>query len=358
MAMKTNLPTPSTLVDQAAHWLARIDAGLDAGGQKEFQQWLGSSPDHQAAWEDVSAPWEGLDQARADGYAPEMLAELARREQKRKWSRRRNWIGLAAAAAVAVSITAGLDHRSTPAAPVPTYAPVAADETASAAESRIKLVTIPSAVVLRPEQRRLDDGSVVELNERALLSVNYTPERREVRLISGTAHFTVAHNPDRPFIVQAGAVAVRAVGTAFAVEPSDTAADVLVTEGRVGVARTVDETSTDEPLLVPAGGRVLMSYQPGETPTVEMLNPEEMARRLQWRAPRLQLHGATLPEVVALLNQLNDTQMMIADPSLEPLRFSGVFRADNAAGFVRMLENDHGVAITYNGENTIVLRRR
>jgi transmembrane sensor len=356
--MKSHTPPPFTLVEQAADWLARNDTGLDAGEQAAFQEWLESSPAHRAAWEEVSAPWVGLDQARADGFAPEMLAELARRQQRRKWSRRKIWIGLAAAAAVAVSLTAGLYRNAAQLVTAPVQPTVAAVESVPVGESRTRLVTTPSVLVLQPEQRQLDDGTVVELSERALLSVNFTPERREVRLISGTAHFTVAHNPDRPFIVQTGAVAVRAVGTAFAVERSDTAADVLVTEGRVGVARTVDGISADEPLLVPAGGRLLMSYQPGDTPVVEMLNPEEMARRLQWRAPRLQLHGAALPEVVTLLNRFNHTQMTIADPTLEQLRFSGVFRADNAAGFVRMLESDHRVAITYNGENTIVLRRR
>lgn len=350
--------SPDSPLEAAALWLARTDAGLSAAEKAEFQHWLEAAPAHAAAWAEVQEPWQSLDRARLHGHAPDMLEELNRRAKKRT-ARRRVWIGFAAAAVIAISLTAGLYQTSEPVLQPGVDGPVAAAEKPSAvAEPKIKPTTYPSALVLRPEQRRLDDGSVVELSEHALLSVNYTAERREVRLISGTAHFTVAHNPDRPFLVQAGAVEVRAVGTAFAVERSEQAADVLVTEGRVGVARTVEAEEAEAPLLVDAGGRVLMSYQADEVPHVEILSAEEMARRLQWRTPRLQLRGATLVEVVALLNQLNHTQMTIGDPDLEQLRFSGVFRADNAAGFVRLLENDHGVAVTYNGENKIVLHRK
>ncbi len=350
-----DLAPDQALLDTAAEWLARHDVGLSAAEEAEFQAWLADDPAQAQAWAEVCEPWEKLDDARADGMADWMLIELGRRERQR--DRRRQvvlWGGLAAAAAL--TLTAWVSLR--PAAP---EAPVIEREAEPVMVASTAAVPAPTAkaVILRPEQRVLEDGTVVELDGDALLSVSFTAKQRVVRLISGTAHFEVFHDANRPFFVRAGAVTVRAVGTAFAVERTDEAADVLVTEGRVGVARSESETEIPDPLLVGAGGRVLMSYDPADgIPPVEILSPAEMASRLQWRVPRLQLRGASLVQVVEMLNGLNRVRLRIADPALEQLRFSGLFRADNAAGFVSMLQGNYGVKVSYDENETIVLSRR
>ncbi len=83
----------------------------------------------------------------------------------------------------------------------------------------------------------LADGSVAELNASSEIKVNYTPADRRVQLVRGEAHFTVAKNKERPFWVQAGTVKVRAVGTAFDVRITEREIDVLVTEGKVTLAK-------------------------------------------------------------------------------------------------------------------------
>ncbi|MGH7956064.1 MAG: iron-containing alcohol dehydrogenase, partial [Opitutaceae bacterium] len=76
-------------------------------------------------------------------------------------------------------------------------------------------------------------GSVVELNVDADILVDFSPVRRAVRLVRGEAHFTVATDAARPFVVSAGGVEVRAVGTGFAVHFAPQEIAVLVTEGQV-----------------------------------------------------------------------------------------------------------------------------
>ncbi|MFZ9682787.1 MAG: FecR family protein [Cephaloticoccus sp.] len=349
-----DLALDQALLDTAAAWLARHDAGLSPAAEAEFQQWLAADPGHARAWAEVCAPWEKLDEARADGMADWMLIELGRRERLR--DRRRLLVRWGSLAAAAVALMTWVTLRlAAPQVPVTEREP----EPVLVAGSASEPAPTATAVILRPEQRVLEDGTVVELKGDALLSVAFTGKRRVVRLISGTAHFEVFHDASRPFIVRAGAVTVRAVGTALAVERTDEAADVLVTEGRVGVARAESEIDPPDPLLVGAGGRVLMSYDPADgIPPVEILSPAEIASRLQWRVPRLQLRGASLVQVVEMLNGLNRVQLRIADPALEQLRFSGLFRADNAAGFVSMLQGNYGVKVSYDENETIILSRR
>ncbi|MBI4626652.1 MAG: FecR domain-containing protein [Verrucomicrobia bacterium] len=54
-------------------------------------------------------------------------------------------------------------------------------------------------------------------------------------LARGKAHFTVAKNPSRPFVVSAGGGDVQAVGTVFNIRLRSEAIEVFVTEGKVQV---------------------------------------------------------------------------------------------------------------------------
>ena len=89
----------------------------------------------------------------------------------------------------------------------------------------------------------LADGSVVLLNTNSQIKVDYNNEYRNIRLLQGEAHFTVAKSAARPFRVYAGNGRVQAVGTAFSVYLKDNTVDVTVTEGKVSLA-TVNRPST------------------------------------------------------------------------------------------------------------------
>ena len=54
----------------------------------------------------------------------------------------------------------------------------------------------------------LSDGSRVAIGADSALAVNYTAASRNLQLKNGEAFFEVEHNPDRPFVVQAGRLKV------------------------------------------------------------------------------------------------------------------------------------------------------
>ncbi|MCC5024968.1 MAG: FecR domain-containing protein [Candidatus Synoicihabitans palmerolidicus] len=108
-----------------------------------------------------------------------------------------------------------------------------------------------SPVYLATQERRsvdLDDGSNLLLNRDSEIAVRFAPDQRLVDLRHGEAHFKVAHDTTRPFVVAAGGLHIQAVGTAFNVRyMADQLIEVLVTEGTVRVTRTDADA---EPLLL------------------------------------------------------------------------------------------------------------
>src|SRR6202034_3836256 len=96
----------------------------------------------------------------------------------------------------------------------------------------------------------LADGSIVSLNTNTIVETDLSRKLRQIYLRKGEAHFQVAHDRSRPFLVHAGDAVVRAVGTEFEVRlREDKHVEVLVNEGRVEVqAAPIAAANPSEPV--------------------------------------------------------------------------------------------------------------
>lgn len=326
--------------DVAAEWSRRRAAGLSAAERESLQRWLAADRRHRLALASVEGSDE-LDWALYTGNTTRVargVERLRQRRQARRWA----WSVVAACAAVvAVSVYFPWSRR----AEVPAVA-------------RMAIVT--------PERQTLPDGSTVELGEGARIAVEFLPGgRRGVRLVRGTAHFEVARDPARPFVVEVGGVQVRAVGTAFSVALDAAEVNVVVTHGRVSVDEAVPASGdtvaelTTEP--VGAGNLIVVPAGAGRLPdaaevSVRPLDEAGMLAAQAWRATRLELSGTPLAEVVAAMNRYGGVRITLADAALASVRLSGSIRTDKADKLVRILEADFGVQAEWVSAGEVRLR--
>ena len=291
-----------------------------------------------------------LDWARDTGDADRVIADLEEFLRRR----RRRRVSIAAAGLMLLVVAASLQpfYRTgiTPSTPL----------TAVAANT----------VVTRPETRTLPDGTVVQLNVGAEIEVDYAGTWRRVALRKGEAHFQVAKNPQRPFVVAVENVEVRAVGTAFSVELGTKEIEVLVTEGQVAVEspeRGATAPAAANPVAdaasttFGAGKRIVVELTPAGAAVpsrqVTTLSTTELGELLAWRVPRLEFAGTPLAQALPMFNQHGRVQLSLADPALGRLQLSGVLRADDTESLLRLLEGEFGLTgEARDGE--IVLRRR
>jgi transmembrane sensor len=332
-------PLPEPILDQAALWLARRDRGLSAAEQDDYAQWLAADPRHRAAMARHSAALERMmrlyewQPAHTRTPNPDLLAPAPRR----------GWRWPVALGAAAVLVLGGLWFSTRPAA-APRAEPVARS-------------------YLRVNERiALPDGSRIELKDGSAVVVQYSETERRVLLTGGEAHFSVWKDPVRPFVVDAGGVAVRAVGTAFNVRRGPTAVEVLVTSGRVEV-RPPETAADAAPLpLVSAGELAVVSRAPGagaERAAIKAVSADEIGRALEWQTPRLEFDETPLVTAVAEFNRLNRHQLTVGDPELHGIAIGGTFRPDNVEGFVRLLELTFRIRGEKRGDHeTVLLPRR
>ena len=332
------------LDEVAAAWLCERDEGFAPGRAEAFAAWCDADPRHAAAVRQIEATMAVLEtmpkikvplEAR---FGPLETTPAQNTFFRSPLFRRLRSLGLAAAVVLVVAgawffavRTAGHEDYSN-----------------------------PEAVARRVELR---DGSFVHLNTGCELRVDFSAGERRVRLQSGEAYFEVAHDASRPFVVVAGGVVVRAIGTAFNVRLASTDVEVLVEEGRVEVAPVIAATvAAGAPIAaapqVGAGERTRVPRADAIAPTqIERVERREMRETLAWHRQAVVLADITLEDVIARFNRRNEVQLVLADSELLGRRVGGVIFLDQVEAFVALLERGGDIVSERRGSNEIVLRR-
>lgn len=329
----------------AADWTVRIDRGLTAGEQDQYTEWLSLDPKHREAMRHYQWGWDEFDRlaglqtsshARVD---PDLLStDKIVFPENATLAKRILWASAFPVAAVLLfSFFLFFSNKKTVDIPV---------------EPAIELMA-------RIEKQVLEDGSQIELNRGAAIEVSYTSSERRIRLLKGEASFDVQKDPDRAFIVNVGDVDVRAVGTIFNVKYLDSRVDVVVTEGKVGVAH--NNLSQDEPRNFKEAilniGQMGQIHFTKDEPIIEIteLSQNDLEQLNKWRPQLLDYDSAPLSEIVSEFNRRNPVQIVLGDPSIGDLRLSSSFWSDNVEGFVRLMVSSFGMKAEWRGSREIVL---
>lgn len=202
----------------------------------------------------------------------------------------------------------------------------------------------------------LPDGSRVELGARSRITTHFSDKLRRVVIESGEAYFEVAHDKTRPFVVEAGGLTVTAVGTAFNVRRGGERVVVTVSEGRVRLAPEagaprVAQSQSKAPVEAGAGEQATYSKGDGRI-ALALADP---AVAVAWREGVLKFVQEPLDEVVADLNRYSTRQIVLADPRLGQLRYTGTVFGNRLDDWLNAVESVFPLRVTYDGPDRIVL---
>lgn len=212
------------------------------------------------------------------------------------------------------------------------------------------------------EQRAiaLDDGSVISLNARSSLRVDFSSGARDIYLKDGQALFSVAHDPARPFRVHVNGSVVQALGTKFDVRRLSERTEVAVLEGRVQVGRDLGSTSATslEKLVARTQlgeGQALSISSTGEISAPAPVDVSEMSA---WRQRRLVFRDRPLGEIVEEFQRYNATpRLLVESEELRERRFNGVFDADSPETLIAALASDDTIVIERRGKDLLIRPR-
>lgn len=335
-------------LDTASDWLLRMQSDpLTEAEVAEWLKWYDADPANRAAFERLQGTFEGLRGASAEARE-EMARKLGPRaidapaglratiRPIRSWlSHHRAWVA-AAATSLAFAVGIGV-WQYQPAEPVQT----AAFKTERA---RHQLVELP-------------DGSRVRLGARSQLFTNFTPQTRYLVLEGGEAFFDVAKDPTRPFLVQAGTVTVRAVGTEFNVRRIMDQTVVTVTEGEVVVIRGGSATNQ-------APKTSDLRLRRDEQATIAPSNAEPVVRHVAaasataWQEGRLEFVDEPLSLVIGTVNRYSTREVVIVDRTVNDLHFTGTVNGDRIDEWLAALPDIFPVSVQRAGVETVFISKR
>lgn len=224
------------------------------------------------------------------------------------------------------------------------------------------------------EQRtvRLTDGSVVYLNARSRINVDYSAAGRDVRLLDGEAIFKVESDPARPFRVHTDSAVIQAVGTQFNVYRRPEGTTVSVLEGKVRVtgsgaraggdestARGADVDIDPAAIIKPAVFNLSAGEQARISADGAIEKPAEpdVAQVIAWRERRLVFRAERLENIAAEFSRYSPQHIRPLDETARNQRITGTFDADDPESLVLFLEKLEELEVVRNGNGFMVRAR-
>ncbi len=189
----------------------------------------------------------------------------------------------------------------------------------------------------------LPDGSVVHLNTRTRISVEYNEKLRKIILHQGEALFDVSPNEARPFEVLAGNTSVLAVGTLFDVYSSEGGkTTVAVLGGKVLVEQNIRKIAIQKskPTKLTVGDQLTYDRKGYHTKTSNL----KFSRIYGWREGKLVFNSERLADVVSEINRYSKTEVVLGDSNLENNLVTGVFKMGRTDAIISAIEKLFGLA--------------
>jgi len=290
------------IVEEAAHWSARMMEPQSKAEVDEFEAWLARDPAHPRVYAEIDAVNAAVGAVPLDadiGARPPALSVSRARD---RWSSPVWRPALAAALAVLVIVTTAVFWQG---ASSPAYAAI------TNAGPAVRGV-------------RLSDGTVVWLDVDAAIGVRLTSARRDFAVRTGRVRLVPASDP-RPLHVRAGPFVIASATGRLDITKLGKAVTVAALDSPIALERT--DRVEDAPAEI---GR-------GQALTIDQAGTHTAALDPSWPVGRLQFSQTPLSKIVALANRQPGPDIILDDPVVGALRVTGVFDLRDTRRLARKL---------------------
>jgi len=325
-------------IDEAASdWTARLDRGqLTPGEQAELEAWLHGDPRRRGALLRAQAIALKSESAQALGsrFDPADFAPPAP-ANKGGISRRRTLIWTSSAVASATLIALGVGMP-------------AAGTTISTGRGELRLVP-------------LKDGSTVMLNTDTSIRIRDGADERRVTLLKGEAFFSVARGRMKPLVVEVDGRRLTTGQATFNLRKlSGAPVNLLVHEGEVRLA--APSWSDQRVVAVKSDMKMDLAesrlFRPSQPERPSAVSSDTVTRGLAWLEGKIAFEGETLQTAADSFARYNDTRIQIRDASLAREPVTGLFAANDPAGFSRAVAAIFDARMDRQGDTIILSRER
>lgn len=196
----------------------------------------------------------------------------------------------------------------------------------------------------------LPDGSEVSLNKGAALyfTKNFRGKERRVRL-EGEAYFDVVRNENKAFVISAGEMQIRVLGTSFYVntKAENNTMEVVLLNGSIELGYGANS------MRLEPGDKAIVMKDFNEIVKQENKDPNI----LSWKTRVLTFNNTPLEEVISVLEKVYGKEFRVLNPELLSCRITATFEGQSFESVLMVIESTlnimikpAGMVIEFSGE--------
>jgi transmembrane sensor len=217
---------------------------------------------------------------------------------------------------------------------------------------------IISPAELIVNEYELPDGSVVSLNCHSKIQFpkQFKKKKREVILI-GEAYFDVEFNPEKPFIINAGNVQLKVVGTSFNVSayPENEKVEVVVETGKVQVSQKDGKMiQKHEEIMLSPGEKGIILQKSNHLKRSRNTDPNYLA----WKTHNFVFNKTPLSQVIECLKKVYHIEIELKDNELRELVLSAKFHNKPVDFILDRMQLSFDLDITMRNGNYIISKHK
>lgn len=322
--------TASEIDDAATTWAAKAERGLTDADRAAFDIWIEGDTRRLGAYVRAQAAWIHAERAAALGRMPEPKHVLAPETPAQpafpsRAPNRRMILG--GGAAIAASIAA-------------TYL---------IASNRYR--TLESGI---GEMRHiaLEGGTALTLDTDTRVDVAGGSGDRILKLVRGKVFVGVTRSQESPLIVRTGTLMLATVEGAFSLQNLAPAPIVsLVTEGRLAVSQSRGLVEPNRTLTLEKDHALTLSLDERlQESDVRSVTPAQREQVLAWRDGMVSFGGEMLADAVRAFDRYGPARIVVVDSALARRKITGLFKANDPAGFAKAIAASLGGIVTRQGD--------
>jgi len=194
----------------------------------------------------------------------------------------------------------------------------------------------------------LPDGSNVMLypNSKVSYSADFNITERSTEL-EGRAYYSIAHNTEKPFYIDAGGLKVKVVGTEFDLDARSNEIVLNVTEGKV----MLTSDTCQDGLLVPSGSRAIFDKTTGEISVDEA----DVYASAIWASGKISFCKDKLETVCKGLSDWYGINIIPSDNLKSKGSLSFTVTDESVDVILSIIAMTNGISYRHEGNNTIII---
>lgn len=333
----------------AAKYVSKIYSGkLSAREQETLEDWLAKDPKNMQEYENMLLVWDKVADCDYSILSEKFITDQPLK--KHKFFSKKNFLIFSAAASFCfIALFLGIFYSNL-----------------FQTQKENILVTYYKTRIGEQKDIKLPDGSLVTLNTASELEIDFTENKRQLKLKSGEAFFDIAKSPN-PLTVDLGKGLITVLGTQFNVNRARNEIVVAVVEGLVSVdwdnqprlseinQETTEQLNSKKPILLSAGKVAYFSEERKKTVPIKKISKLETRNLLNWRQGFIHFDKKPLTDVVAQLNRYTHRKISVEDSRIAQLPVSGLFELKKVELILEGIDEILPIQVIYEANRYVII---